>query len=62
LRTLCLATRTISPEEYESWSKIFDEASTTLNNREEEVMFINFYNNLYIKAILYHDIILIIIF
>ncbi|ORX65446.1 aminophospholipid translocase [Anaeromyces robustus] len=37
LRTLCLATRTISPEEYETWSKIFDAASTTLVNREEEL-------------------------
>jgi phospholipid-transporting ATPase len=37
LRTLCLATRTISPEEYETWSKIFDQASTTLVNREEEL-------------------------
>ncbi|OUM60692.1 hypothetical protein PIROE2DRAFT_13466 [Piromyces sp. E2] len=38
LRTLCLATRVIPPDEYESWSKIFDAASTTLNNREEELM------------------------
>lgn len=37
LRTLCLATRVVPDEEYTQWSVIFDKASTTLNNRSEEL-------------------------
>ncbi|KAG4305692.1 hypothetical protein PORY_000602 [Pneumocystis oryctolagi] len=32
-RTLCLAMREISEEEYQKWSIIYDEASTSINNR-----------------------------
>lgn len=37
LRTLCLAYRIISEEEYESWRFIFESASTTLNNRQQKL-------------------------
>lgn len=37
LRTLCVATRVISDEEYASWSKIYNKASVSLNNRAEEL-------------------------
>ncbi|KAJ2960716.1 hypothetical protein NQZ79_g3924 [Umbelopsis isabellina] len=37
LRTLCLAMREISEEEYNRWSQIHDAAATTLNNRAEEL-------------------------
>ncbi|KAJ3221416.1 hypothetical protein HK099_003538 [Clydaea vesicula] len=33
LRTLCLAVRTISEEEYSKWSVIYEKAATTINNR-----------------------------
>jgi phospholipid-transporting ATPase len=37
LRTLCLAYREVSEEEYMKWSKIYDEAARTINNRSEEL-------------------------
>ncbi|CAG8604638.1 2225_t:CDS:10 [Paraglomus occultum] len=37
LRTLCIAMREISEEEYKVWSGIYDKASTTLVNRQEEL-------------------------
>ncbi|RCI04666.1 hypothetical protein CU098_012151, partial [Rhizopus stolonifer] len=37
LRTLCLSYRFISPEEYKPWNKRFQEASSSLVNREERV-------------------------
>eukprot|EP00835_Amoeboradix_gromovi_P003661 NODE_251_length_12882_cov_0.075334.p1 type:complete len:1159 gc:universal NODE_251_length_12882_cov_0.075334:2349-5825(+) len=37
LRTLCLAMREISQEEYTQWNKIYEKASTTLNNRPQEL-------------------------
>ncbi|KAK6517959.1 hypothetical protein TWF506_005128 [Arthrobotrys conoides] len=37
LRTLCLAMREIPESEYQQWSKIFDKAATTINNRGEEL-------------------------
>ncbi|KAJ3395913.1 hypothetical protein HDU92_004588 [Lobulomyces angularis] len=35
LRTLCLAVRTVSEEEYSAWSVIYEKAATTINNRGE---------------------------
>ncbi|ORY37234.1 phospholipid-translocating P-type ATPase [Rhizoclosmatium globosum] len=35
LRTLCLAYRDISESEYQEWSRIYDRAATTINNRSE---------------------------
>jgi phospholipid-transporting ATPase len=35
LRTLCIATRDISESEYASWSKIYDQAANTIQNRGE---------------------------
>jgi phospholipid-transporting ATPase len=37
LRTLCIAMREISEEEYKVWSGIYDKAATTLVNRQEEL-------------------------
>ncbi|KAI7902367.1 uncharacterized protein BX663DRAFT_510883 [Cokeromyces recurvatus] len=37
LRTLCLAYRFLSPEEYKPWNKRFEEASASIHNREERV-------------------------
>ncbi|KAI9470675.1 MAG: hypothetical protein EXX96DRAFT_597510 [Benjaminiella poitrasii] len=37
LRTLCIAMREISEEEYARWSQIQDAAATTLTNRQEEL-------------------------
>ena len=37
LRTLCLAVREISDSEYEKWAPQFDEAVTSLTNRQEKV-------------------------
>lgn len=37
LRTLCIASRTIPKEEYLKWNKIYETASTTMNNRSEEL-------------------------
>ena len=37
LRTLCLSYREISEKEYNEWSKIFDEAACTINNRQLEL-------------------------
>ncbi|KAM3163291.1 Phospholipid-transporting ATPase [Lachancea thermotolerans] len=37
LRTLCLATRTIPESEYSEWKAIYDEASTTLDNRAQKL-------------------------
>ncbi|CAG8525690.1 5339_t:CDS:10 [Paraglomus brasilianum] len=37
LRTLCIAMREISEEEYKVWSGVYDKASTTLVNRQEEL-------------------------
>jgi phospholipid-transporting ATPase len=37
LRTLCLAYRDISFEEYANWSSIYDTAARTINNRAEEL-------------------------
>ncbi|KAJ3163744.1 hypothetical protein HDU88_006236 [Geranomyces variabilis] len=33
LRTLCIAYRDVSAEEYMEWSKVYDKAATTINNR-----------------------------
>ncbi|KAJ3056861.1 hypothetical protein HK097_003397 [Rhizophlyctis rosea] len=37
LRTLCIAYRDVSDEEYAEWSQIYDRAATTINNRSEEL-------------------------
>ncbi|KAG5439930.1 hypothetical protein PCANB_000212 [Pneumocystis canis] len=37
LRTLCLAMREISEEEYQEWAAIYEEASITINNRTDEL-------------------------
>ncbi|KAJ1978950.1 aminophospholipid translocase [Dimargaris verticillata] len=37
LRTLCIAMREIPDHEYNTWSQIYEKASTTLNNRAEEL-------------------------
>ena len=37
LRTLCLAMRDISEEEYFQWSKIYEKAAATVNNRGQEL-------------------------
>jgi phospholipid-transporting ATPase len=37
LRTLCIAMRDISEEEYYEWSKIYEKAATTINNRGAEL-------------------------
>lgn len=37
LRTLCLAYREIPDSEYREWSRIFEKAATTINNRAEEL-------------------------
>ncbi|KAJ1659306.1 aminophospholipid translocase [Dispira simplex] len=37
LRTLCIAMREISTEEYDTWSQIYAQASTTLTNRTQEL-------------------------
>jgi phospholipid-transporting ATPase len=37
LRTLCLAMREISDDEYRQWSAIYEKAATTINNRSEEL-------------------------
>ncbi|KAI9336583.1 hypothetical protein BD770DRAFT_448698 [Pilaira anomala] len=37
LRTLCLSYRFISPEEYKPWNKRFQEAASSIHNREERV-------------------------
>ncbi|KAL2918308.1 aminophospholipid translocase [Polyrhizophydium stewartii] len=37
LRTLCIAYRDISEEEYAEWSKVYEKASTTINNRGAEL-------------------------
>ncbi|KAL1916326.1 uncharacterized protein VTP21DRAFT_5943 [Calcarisporiella thermophila] len=37
LRTLCIAMREIPEDEYSKWATIFEKASTTLTNRQEEL-------------------------
>lgn len=37
LRTLCLATRDVPEEEYQAWKKIYDKASTTLDDRSQQM-------------------------
>ncbi|KAJ3191400.1 hypothetical protein HK101_007812 [Irineochytrium annulatum] len=37
LRTLCIAYREISDAEYREWSVVYDEAATTINNRQEKL-------------------------
>lgn len=37
LRTLCIAYRDVSDEEYAEWSKIYEKAATTINNRQAEL-------------------------
>ena len=37
LRTLCIASRIISDEEYNSWSQTYYEASTSLDNRSDKL-------------------------
>ena len=37
LRTLCIASAEIEPHKYEEWNKVFYEASTSLENREQKV-------------------------
>jgi phospholipid-transporting ATPase len=37
LRTLCLAMREISEDEYRQWAAIYDKAATTINNRSDEL-------------------------
>jgi phospholipid-transporting ATPase len=41
LRTLCIAMREISEQEYKEWSAVYERAATTINNRTDEVL-INF--------------------
>ncbi|KAI8906468.1 hypothetical protein EDD86DRAFT_240841, partial [Gorgonomyces haynaldii] len=38
LRTLCIAYRDISEQEYTEWAQIYDKAATTINNRGEALM------------------------
>lgn len=38
LRTLCIAYRDVSEEEYQAWSEIYEKAATTINNRGAELM------------------------
>jgi phospholipid-transporting ATPase len=35
LRTLVIASRNVSEQEYEEWSIAYDKAATTINNRSE---------------------------
>lgn len=37
LRTLCIASADIEPEDYEKWNKIFYEASTSIEDRDQKV-------------------------
>ncbi|KNC95912.1 phospholipid-translocating P-type ATPase, flippase [Spizellomyces punctatus DAOM BR117] len=37
LRTLCIAYRDISNEEYAKWAGIYEKAATTINNRQDEL-------------------------
>jgi len=37
LRTLCIATTAISPSFYETWKKVYYEASTAIHDRERKV-------------------------
>ena len=37
LRTLCIASRYVSEEEYLTWSRIYDAATNAIKNREEEI-------------------------
>ena len=37
LRTLCIAYRDVPEDEYQEWAKIYERASTTINNRQEEL-------------------------
>ncbi|OZJ04656.1 hypothetical protein BZG36_02875 [Bifiguratus adelaidae] len=37
LRTLCIAMRDISPQEYESWSHVYNKAATTLQDRAQKL-------------------------
>jgi phospholipid-translocating ATPase len=37
LRTLCLAYRFISPQEYKAWNRSFQEASAAIHNRDEKI-------------------------
>ncbi|KAF8927612.1 hypothetical protein BGZ58_010284 [Dissophora ornata] len=37
LRTLCVAMREIPEKEYQNWSQIYDRASTTIQNRSDEL-------------------------
>ena len=37
LRTLCIAYRYVSEEEYLTWSRIYDAATNAIKNREEEI-------------------------
>ncbi|KAF9556105.1 hypothetical protein EC968_008445, partial [Mortierella alpina] len=37
LRTLCMAMREVSEQEYQQWSQIYDKAATTIQNRSEEL-------------------------
>jgi phospholipid-translocating ATPase len=37
LRTLCIAYRYLSEEEYFNWSHVYDQASTAIKDREEEI-------------------------
>jgi phospholipid-transporting ATPase len=38
LRTLCIAYRDVSDEEYAEWVKVYEKAATTINNRGEALM------------------------
>jgi phospholipid-transporting ATPase len=37
LRTLCLASRDISQQDFDSWKVIFDQAATTIDNRQQKL-------------------------
>jgi len=37
LRTLCVATTTISPDFYETWKTVYYEASTAIHDRERKL-------------------------
>jgi len=37
LRTLCIATATVRPDFYETWTKVYYEASTAIQDREQKL-------------------------
>jgi len=37
LRTLCIATATVQPNFYETWKKVYYEASTAIQDRDQKL-------------------------